>query len=154
MWATAVAASLMAAVGFLAGQQWQAEPPLEQQLPRAATINAALESLNSSAYAWQNLEAGFQLRPVLSFADKSGTYCREYELSSNEQGWRGVACREQGQWQTKVLVNLETGGIGTGQYRAAAADNSALITFFIDQHIDGIPLGPEEESARINDEWR
>jgi hypothetical protein len=154
VWLTAVAASILVAVGFLVGQQWRHEQSLPLLLPSAVAVSGILESHPSSLDNWINLEAGLQLRPVLSFVEKSGTYCREYELAGNGQGWRGVACRVQGQWQTQLLVNVEDTTASTDQYRTAGALNAEIINSFVKQRIQDIPMGAEEEAAHISGGWR
>jgi hypothetical protein len=112
-WAAGVAGLI---VGFTAGQlgPWlgsQADPvavaAIESQLPEV------LESeLSGTTVAFNDTVQGVSgtVRPISTFVNADGSYCRAYEAhASNEDGRltsRGVACRDDdGRWLTRVQVN-------------------------------------------------
>jgi hypothetical protein len=155
-WGLAVAASLVAASGLLFMPDWQ-----HQQTDNSLAVSAGEDALltyefeysPSRADGWNTLSDGRQVRPLLSFANKQGGWCREYLMSVEGATWRGVACRTEGRWTTEVLSAEELGG-SSSEYRPAGVTNSDQITQFIDTHSADIALSLEEEADLIVRNWQ
>lgn len=154
-WGLAVAASLIAASGLLFMPDWrqQAGDSLAGIAGEDALLAYKFEYSPSRADGWDTLGDGRQVRPLLSFANKRGGWCREYLMLSEGTTWRGVACRTQGLWSTEVLITGELAG-SINEYRPAGAANSDQITLFIDTHSAGIALSLEEEADLIARNWQ
>jgi hypothetical protein len=90
--------------------------------------------------------------PVLSFAHRDGTWCREYLLRDAQHDWRGVACRSNGTWTTQAL-GREDYLDSTNAYRTASAGDSQPVALFITENAADIALGREQEQALINTGW-
>jgi hypothetical protein len=101
---------------------------------------------------WLPLEDGRMLQPVLSFAHRDGTWCREYLLRDAQHDWRGVACRSNGTWTTQAL-GREDYLDSTNAYRTASAGDSQPVALFITENAADIALGREQEQALINTGW-
>lgn len=145
-WQYAVAASLVAAAGVLLAPQWQ------QSSLTGPTLAAILESTPSMSDGWKTLANGSEVRPVLSFSSVEGNWCREYLLSVSGEGKRGVACRESGQWNTRVIANTELPG-SASEFRPAGAGDADAVASFLAQHAEGIALSAAEEQTVIESNW-
>ncbi len=154
-WGLAVAASLVVASGLLLMPDWrqQTGDPLALSADDDALLTYEFEYSPSRADGWDTLSDGRQVRPLLSFANKQGGWCREYLMSVDGVTWRGVACRTQGRWTTEVLSAEELGG-SINEYRPAGAADSDQITQFIDTHSADIALSLEEEADLILRNWQ
>lgn len=148
----AVAASLAVIAGLLLAPQWQREVQEQTGDPLLA---AALEALPSRAEGWDILEDGRQLRAILSFPKRSGSWCREYLLAAESHAVRGVACRDNGIWETRVAVTQTLfPGAEDVAYRPASTGESNRIASFIAQHAAGDAAGAGEEAGLISNQWR
>lgn len=147
VWQYAVAASLVAAAGLLLTPNWQEAPSGD------AMLAAVLEDVPSMASGWQALEDGRQVRPVLSFQDKGGNWCREYLLSDGEQGSRGVACRQAGEWSTMIVAHAEIPG-SDSEFRPAGAGDSNAIANYMADNAAGIALSARAEAELIASDWQ
>ncbi|TDG13553.1 hypothetical protein E2F43_08440 [Seongchinamella unica] len=145
-WQYAVAASLVAAAGVLLAPQWQ------QNAPAGPTLAGILETTPSMAAGWKTLADGSQVRPVLSFHSMDGNWCREYLLSVSGEAQRGVACREAGQWDNRVLAAAELPG-SASEFRPAGAGDADAVADFLAEHAEGIPLSAADEKALIDTHW-
>lgn len=155
VWGLAVAASLVAATGLILSNGWQ---QTAEQYPGAGSdpqLAQLLETTPSHAESWNTLLDGRQARPLLSFLDKSGNWCREYLLSQAGATWRGVACRTTGDWHTHVqtLTSEEPLAVGGG-YRTASAADSDQVASFIQENAADIALSLSQEAELISRHWQ
>ncbi len=148
----AIAASVVAAAGLLLAPQWRQADDADL---RAQQVAEALETSPSSAEQWVALGDGARLRPVLSFATAGGEWCREYQLASNSQQWRGVACRAgDAVWHTEVLVAEAQLTAGSDSYQPAGADDVDAVSGYIASHAADIPLNADQEARLIARDWQ
>ena len=145
-WGLAIAASVLAASGILLNPQWQAEDP-------DAPLAQVLETTPSRATGWLELEDGSEIRPVLSFLNNAGNWCREYLAREDSTSWRGVACRENEQWRTRIVSEVATSPQAQ-EYRTASAEDSDRIADFIDENAADIALSAAEEAALLARNWQ
>ncbi|QFU75461.1 hypothetical protein EY643_07210 [Halioglobus maricola] len=145
-WQYAIAASLVAAAGLAISPTWQSAPNAQQMLAEV------LETSPSMASGWETLDNGSQVRPVLSFKDNEGNWCREFLITEADEASRGVSCREAGEWQTQVLAATEIPGDAT-QFRPAGATDADSVANFLADQTDSIPLSAAEEAALIENHW-
>jgi len=154
-WGLAVAASLVAATGLLLTPDWRQQGP-EYSADGASgdpLLTQVLEYSASRADGWDTLEDNRQVRPLLSFQNTEGGWCREYLLSEGGRTWRGVACRSEGQWTTEVLsIGAFSGSVN--EYRPAGATDSDEIASFINTHSAAIALSLKEEADLIASKWQ
>lgn len=147
-WGLAIAASIMATSGVLLNPLWQ-----NHSDSRDAEIAGVLETSPSRATGWETLPGGDRLRPVLSFRSNAGQWCREYLLETSDNAWRGVACRDDRAWRTRVISEVGQPE-SAGEYRPAGATDSDSVAAFIDRHAADLPLSAREEAGIIDTEWR
>lgn len=149
-WATATAAASCAAIIALVvnfNQSTDLNPMTMDTL-----LADSLETSRSSAAGWESLGDDRQFRSVLTFPAADGRWCREYLLAQEGSHWRGVACRDEGQWVNQVVgseVFLEQ----ETQYRPAGVDDSETVARFIDETATDVALGPQQEAALISSGW-
>jgi len=114
-------------------------------------LASALEQSPSRATGWDILDDDRQFRSVLTFPAADGRWCREFLIQS-ESHWRGVACRDSGEWVNQVVgseVFLEQ----ETQYRPAGAGDSEQVARFIDETATDVALGPQQEATLIASGW-
>jgi hypothetical protein len=150
-WGLAVAASLVAAAGLLLAPQWQ--QIADGNHSGEAMLATILEQTPSSSEGWENLADGRQIRPVLSFSNQEGNWCREYLLAENGNTFRGVACRTQNQWKTVALGAADLAG-SAGEYRPAGAADADTVASYINTHAADIPLSLTQEADLIGRSWQ
>ena len=104
------------------------------------------------AEGFETLNDGSEVRPVLSFQSVDGHWCREYLLSISGEGQRGVACRQAGQWQTRIVAATELPG-SASEFRPAGAGDADAVANFLADNATGIALGAADEQALIKANW-
>lgn len=152
----AIAASVIAASGlWLASSGQMADNRTEPSLDQFA-LSELLEQSPSRAAGWEPLADGSRARAVLSFAARDGSWCREYLVASAKgDQWHGVACRQQGAWDTRVVSAVNAGVENQGsEYRPAGADDSNEVAAFIGNNAADIALSREEEAGLIANRWQ
>ena len=145
-WQYAVAASLVAAAGLLLTPNWQASTP------SGSSLASVLESSPSMANGWETLSDGREVRPVLSFREVDGAWCREYLMVDADAAKRGVACRDDGQWNTRVLAATDIPG-DASDFRPAGAGDADEVASYLAEHAAGIALSASDEQALIAADW-
>ncbi len=146
-WAFAAAASVAAAAGLMLTLQWQ------QPESAGPTVAEVLEITPSMASGWQPLADGRQIRPVLSFRDVDGAWCREYLVENQGKGTRGVACRDQGKWETRIAVATVIPGANDA-FRPAGAGDADAVADYTASRADGFALSASEEAKIIASDWQ
>lgn len=147
VWHYAVAASLVAAVGLVLAPKWQ------ESAPSGPSLASVLEATPSMADGWKTLSDGREVRPVLSFREVDGTWCREYLISVAGAGEHGVACRDDGHWNTRVLAPTDIPG-DASDFRPAGAGDSDEVTEYLTERADGIALSASAEESLIASNWK
>jgi hypothetical protein len=137
----------VAAAGLILAPQWQ-----EGDHSGADLLASALETTPSSNDGWEVLADGRKLRPVLSFSSLQGHWCREFLVAQDADINRGVACRAEGRWQTRVIAAAQAPGTPT-DYRPAGATDADIVATFIDTQAANIPLSLVQEADLIARGW-
>ena len=143
------AAGCVAVVALVASLN---QPDVFNPMTMDPQLASALEQSASRASGWERLDNGRNFRSVLTFPATDGRWCREFLLAQDESHWRGVACRDNGEWENQVVgseifLEQET------QYRPAGTDDSEQVVRFIDETAADVALGPQQEAALINSGW-
>ena len=128
-------------------------PSNESGFEMDASLAQALSQTPSRAEGWDALDDQRNFRAVLTFPAASGSWCREFMMASDEDHWRGVACRHDGSWVTQVMareVFLEA----SNGYRTASAADVDQISRFIDAEAADVALSASQEAAVIGANWR
>jgi hypothetical protein len=148
----AMAASLLLGLGlgFLA---WHGprgaliRPGVDGGLVAGATLAEALSTQLSDDRSAQRVAV-----TGLSFRDKSGNYCRTFSLTGTDAS-SGLACREGADWRIEALAQSPRAAANSGNYRAAASEDSAAIRAAVEASIDGEPLDRAGEIAARRAGW-
>ena len=128
--------------------------PIIQELCTGSHLVAYNTGANAATAArWLALQDGSQVRPVLSFEDVDGQWCREYLLSTETQSQRGVACRQDGEWQTLIIADAQIPG-DNGDYRPAGSSDNDTVAQFLAERAQGIALSADEEAERLATNWK
>ncbi|MEO1014807.1 MAG: hypothetical protein AAFX08_06405 [Pseudomonadota bacterium] len=158
----AIAASVALIAGYIAGSAPSTPAPdggaanliafagpLAADHPIAEALNA---TPSGSAFAVKGVDAGEEVRPILSFQATDGAFCREFEAGSLTTSMRGVACREDDEaWAVRVAV--AGGGLApldAAGYATASSADASLIADYVDGVMDGDPLDAEQEAEFIS----
>jgi hypothetical protein len=151
-WGFAIAASLLASSGLLLAPQYG--QIADQSANQDSQLASVLEQAPSRSNGWEQLADGRQFRAVLSFSDDSGHWCREYLMNENiGSTLRGIACRDDGQWQTVVASQDLVPGSST-DYRPAGASQADAVAEYVDSHATDIPLSLAQEASLIANDWQ
>lgn len=153
VWITAAAAALAL---FVAGALYTSTDDKPQlialgEAPADGPLHAALERATSGE------ATGSGVRPMLTFLDRDGRPCREFELDKPAVAKLalGVACRtDAGRWHIEAVVAApDPAAIDSGYAPASGGEPDAL-TAATDALGAGTPLAPDQESALISGGWK
>lgn len=155
----AIAASVALVVGFLVVDlSRQAAGPISSMEALSAgsiatdsTLHRLLEETNSGqAVKLGNDETG---EAVLSFADASGRYCRQVQITASDNAAHALACRGENSWEVEALAFTDPAP--DGQFQPAGATTPVDIISAVDTLIgDADPLDSEQENQAISDSWK
>jgi anti-sigma factor RsiW len=86
-------------------------------------------------------------RILLSFRDRTGTYCRAFAGKTQA----GIACRDEQGWQMRKVFGATAGQ--SGDYRQAGSTDAALMAMAQDMAPDGALDAAQEQEAKARG-WR
>jgi hypothetical protein len=156
----AMAASVALAAGFLAGdalhRTQDADAPVAPSLyadaiPQRSELHDFLETGASGTP--QVLPSGASGRLMLTFENRDGDWCRQFELAQETGSMQALACRGNDAWHMEALAYApEPAG---SNYQAAASGSLPALDTAVDEQIGtGAALDSEEESLLISNGWR
>lgn len=96
------------------------------------------------------LGSGLEVRPRLTYVDRDGNYCRQFQLTGKGSTEESIACRRGESWQRLATIYLR-GNAGGGEYQAASGGSP--LDAFLEQSIAEGPFDREGESAAIQRGW-
>ena len=157
----ALAASVALAAGFLAGdvlhRTQDADAPVAPSLyadtiPQRSELHDLLETGVSGTP--RVLPSGASGRLMLSFENRDGDWCRQFELARETGSMQALACRRNDAWHMEALAYGAPVPAG-GNYQAAGSDSLPALDTAVDEQIGtGEALDLEEESRLISNGWR
>ncbi len=92
----------------------------------------------------------YQLQAKLSFTDKAGHFCRQFELVSQTQVQNNIACKVAGQWQ--LAASFYQNKTDVAEYQTATATGAVRQT--VDAMAQGPFLNKQQEQVAINNHWQ
>lgn len=115
-----------------------ANSPLHQLLETAPTGQASTVGSATAA-------------PRLTFAADDGSYCRQFDVVTDEGVSAAIACREDTGWRTQLVAY----GLlrPTGDFQTASAARSPILETFLDTRMPGSPMNSEEEGRLLRSGW-
>jgi negative regulator of sigma E activity len=156
-WVAPLAATLALMIGLTVGRGMSVTPTNQGAIYAqiTGTIDAdnplfnVLEHTPSATHV--KLDTQVSVKPVLTFQTAEGLYCREFTAQSTASASRGIACREDGNWNILMLNRTELSD-ETG-FRTASATSSEALDQLIDGLIDGAPFDLDTEKAAMTKNW-
>lgn len=160
--------ALAASVLAIAGAGWMAGHATRQAggapelialengaLYAAGPLQTALDTAASKAAV---AEAGYTVKPVLTFRDNDGRFCRQYGVTPAQGApLAGLACRTaSGRWSVAVHAPAasETSSDGSGGYQPAGKASLPVLEAAIDKMISGDVFSTAEEDAVRARSWQ
>jgi len=155
----AAAASIALVIGGLLGQQFTEDTSNNHSLTQADAglivaqnpLYVALEQTTSQ----QHFAAGNGdiIQPIMSFQANDGRHCREFQINTDSKVSIGVACKQDGYWNTEILLAAGNRPTGSQQYQPAAGYSQAALDAVLDTLWDGVAFDLNEEQALIQQGW-
>ena len=142
----AVAAGLFATVfsqtNNLSGDNWQ---EVAQILEQKTSGNE------------QTLANGKTIKTQLTFNNQQGNFCRQYDVSSEKDIERNIACRVNQEWELALTIVEQKAEQKTEQEQATqnyqTATSNSMLRDQIDNMASGDFLDKQQEQQVINNRW-
>ncbi|CAB9495778.1 anti-sigma factor [Alteromonas macleodii] len=142
----AIAASVAVFAGLVFFNQQGADT---SQPSHWANVSSALDSNLSGETT--SFESGVTVTPKLSFLNTDFNFCRQAEVTSQDELNVMIACKDkQGGWQL-AASKLDELGANTGQYQTATG--AKLLEDKLDMMMASAPLNREQEKNAIEATW-
>jgi hypothetical protein len=94
------------------------------------------------------------VRAVLTFRAKDGRFCREFEILAGSGGSTGIACRDNGEWRTEVMLSAAAALPDSNYYTPAGQSDEPAVAEVVERLIQGDPLSAQEEARILASGWR
>ncbi|MBA6225585.1 hypothetical protein H4J51_10365 [Colwellia sp. MB02u-18] len=122
-----------------------------QQAPTVLTagITQVLDQQRSGEIS--SIAQGDKITANLSFTNRAGDYCRQFQRVSEQTASVNIACKENGLWQLKITEKVKITE-NTQNYRAAS--NQAQLDSAIDVMINGPAMDSAQEQRAIANNWQ
>ncbi|MEO1194008.1 MAG: hypothetical protein AAFY02_19785 [Pseudomonadota bacterium] len=112
------------------------------------------DTLQTRASYEQAGDAATNVMPLLTFQDRNGRYCREYQVVFEGQAAAGLACHQSGGWIATAVVAFPNVEPQRGQDFATASGPAAdLLATVMAAEIEGEPLDGAAEAAALAADW-
>jgi len=98
-----------------------------------------------------SIAQGDKITANLSFTNRAGDYCRQFQRVSEQTASVNIACKENSQWQLKITEKVKLTE-NTQNYRAAS--NQAQLDSAIDAMINGPAMDSAQEQRAIANNWQ
>lgn len=167
-WGMALAASIALCIGLLGGTQLggligngtSSDDSYALALGAVPDriLRTALDTKPSgTSISWQGQESKVlgEIKPLLTFRDVDGRYCREYQVVAGDGSTSalGMSCR-QGDGQWRGVLTIAAAMQPDGAYVPASRASSDALDAAVDDLMSGIPLSQAEEATLIGNGWR
>lgn len=143
----AIAASLILVLGYGSSVLIQPELAVDTALV-SPQIHNVLENMTSGQAVAINQSD--KVLPRVTFKNRSGDYCRQYQTTNYQSTSENIACRQQGQWQVLATVKLNNNDLGN-DYQTASG--GTLLDQKTEQMIDGNFFNRDNELMVITNHW-
>lgn len=143
-------AAIAASVAVLAGLVFFNQQGADTSQPSHwANVSSVLDSNLSGETT--SFESGVTVTPKLSFLNTDFNFCRQAEVTSQDELNVMIACKDkQGGWQL-AASKLDELGANTGQYQTATS--AKLLEDKLDMMMASAPLNREQEKNAIEATW-
>lgn len=153
----AIAASLLCAVAVwgvmsTTASKGASSDPFAPGPDGMIAANSPLYQMLESAPTGQESSVGGATSVArLTFAADDGSFCRQFDVATNDGVSAAIACREDSGWRAQVVAY----GLSrpTGEFQTASAARSPALESFLDARMSGAPMDAEEESQLLANGW-
>jgi len=90
------------------------------------------------------------IKPRVTFINKSGNYCRQFDMRDRYRLTENIACHVEGQWQLTATAVQEK-KLPAGDYQTATSNS--LLDSEIEEMADGDFFDAEAEAVAIKNRW-
>ena len=165
-WQAMVAASLIMVIAATAsvlyllqagGDSTEMDVAREGKIFAQGPLKMALETTPSGTeVALEGDTSAMAAKMILTFRNRKQSYCRQYEVSGQTNGYSGVACRgKDGEWQVEIHIAASAKPQhDIGERIAPAGGTASDVEAAVNNVIDGDALGGDEERALIERNWQ
>ncbi|MCF6217193.1 MAG: hypothetical protein L3J62_01405 [Gammaproteobacteria bacterium] len=156
----ATAASLALVVGAILGPQLTSDDIGTHQLAQTGQSNPSSQSAlyialeKTPSLQHFEVENGHTILPVMSFQAVDGRYCREFQVNKESSVSVGVACKQDGTWNTEILLAADHHPVDHQNYQPASGYSQITLDAVLDDLWSGIAFDQTEEQALIQKAWR
>ncbi len=127
-------------------------------LVATGSLDRTLETIGSGSRLAKSVTGGqeLEIRPILTFRNRQGQFCREYEvLYPVPSRFAGLACRtEDGDWNVLVHSPVTAQPAPGNDTAVASGGGLETIDAVVGRIIKGNALDPEQETSLMNKGWR
>lgn len=95
------------------------------------------------------LASGRTLTPVMTFASRDGSLCRQFDVAAAQDRQRGLACRTPHQAWRLVILTTTASATSSGDYRVASGPGDDPVSAMADRLIRGEPMDAAAETAAL-----
>lgn len=152
--AMAASIALLVGVGLGLGGGWIGGAGTGQialgDAPSASPLQIALENRASGT------AVNGRITPMLTFRDKAGRYCREFEAADDRPGELtfGIACRTApAVWRVEIVVQAQEPTEGREGFAPASGPAAEALDAALDALGAGDPVTPATEAKLIRNGW-
>lgn len=136
---TSIAASVVLVIGFGV-----------MQMNTSADWQNVAQVLETQASGVEKIIDNTHIKPRLTFTDKNGNYCRQFDLHNAKSASTNIACRQNNEWQLISSISLDKTQ-ETSSYHTATGDSA--LNELIDEMAVGDYFDAQAEADVINKHW-
>ena len=139
----AIAAGFALVIGF----------GIAQLIPSADTpgLQQVAAILDQSPSGVEQIVQGVHVKPRLTFVDKDGNYCRQFDRVDSTGATQNIACRKHDQWKINLSLAMEKMP-EAGSYQTATGES--VINKAVEEMAAGDFFDAQQESRLINQHWQ
>jgi hypothetical protein len=136
---TSIAASVVLVIGFGV-----------MQMNTSTDWQNVAQVLETQASGVEKIIDDTHIKPRLTFTDKNGHYCRQFDLNHIEAASANIACRENNEWKLMASIKLDKTQ-ESSSYQTATGDSA--LNELIDEMAVGEYFDAQAEAVVINKHW-
>lgn len=123
--------------------------------PLKTALETSLSGAKVQLTAAQQGDVKLTMRTTLTFRNRSQAYCRQYDVTSTDAQYAGVACRaEDGQWRLELHMAVAPHSVTHDHMMPAGANGAEDVEKAVASLIEGDALGHADEEALIRKKWQ
>lgn len=97
----------------------------------------------------KTLDDGSHVKPRLTFLNRDGDYCRQFQISNQQQSSENIACRRNNQWELQISLEQKT----TAAEDYQTASGGSVLDATLDDLMQGEVFDASAEENAIANAW-